>query len=230
MPRTILFAVLFLAGAGKLFAQMAPSELKIGAENEFTAVFAEESPRIDGVLDDAIWKSFDPVDDFVQLSPDEGAKPSQKSAMWIAYDRDNLYFAFRFFDTDPEKIRARNLERGGPNGADDMMWLLLDTYHDRRNAYMFEANVLGTQDDAILTDESFTFSDWQWDGIFRSEGRIDEEGWALELAIPFRTIRFEKADENTMGVAIMRFLNRTFERSMWPFIPRSYSAGIYQVS
>ena len=204
--------------------------MKIGAENEFTAVYAAEAPRIDGVLDDAIWQQFEPVRDFVQLAPDEGASPTQPSAMWVAYDESNLYFGFRFYDSEPDKIRARNLERGGPNGNDDMVWLMLDTYHDQRNAYVFETNVLGTQDDAVFTDESFTFSDWQWDGIFDSEGRIDEEGWALEFAIPFRTIRFEYAEEPTMGIAVMRFLNRASERSMWPFIPRSYSAGIYQVS
>ncbi|PIQ63572.1 MAG: hypothetical protein COV99_02125 [Bacteroidetes bacterium CG12_big_fil_rev_8_21_14_0_65_60_17] len=130
----------------------------------------------------------------------------------------------------PELIRARNLQRGGPNGNDDMFWLLIDTYNDDRNAYLFETNVFGTQDDAIITDESMSRSDWQWDGIYESEGRIADDGWHVELAIPFKTIRFDNAHELTMGVAIMRFLNRTGERSLWPYIPRRYSAGIFQVS
>lgn len=227
----VAFAIGVLGGlTGPAAAQMTAPVVKIGADNEYTAHHASDAPRIDGVLDDAIWHEFEPIRDFVQLTPDEGALPTQPSAVWIAYDEDNLYFAFRFYDSEPDKIRARNLERGGPNGNDDMVWLMLDTYHDGRNAYVFETNVLGTQDDAVFTDESFTFSDWQWDGIFESQGRIDDEGWALEFRIPFRTIRFEYAEEPTMGIAIMRFLNRESERSMWPFIPRSYSAGIYQVS
>jgi hypothetical protein len=206
------------------------SDIRIGAQNEITAVYADTPPRIDGVLDDAVWATAHVVDSFVQLDPDEGQPPSHPSAMRIAYDENHLYFALSFFDAEPDLIRARNLERGGPNGNDDMFWLLIDTYDDNRNAYLFETNVLGTQDDAIITDESMSYSDWQWDGIYESEGRIADDGWHVELAIPFKTIRFENADELTMGVAIMRFLNRTGERSMWPFIPRRYSAGIFQVS
>ena len=229
-PAVLFLVVAALVGTAPAIAQPFPPDLRIGAENEITAVFADTPPRIDGILDDEIWTRTPVADTFVQLDPNEGAPPSQPSAMRIAYDKDNLYFGLSFYDSDPELIRARNLERGGPNGNDDMFWLLIDTYDDDRNAYMFETNVLGTQDDAIITDESYSFSDWQWDGIYRSEGRIAEDGWHVELAIPFKTIRFDSADELTMGVAIMRFLNRTGERSMWPFIPRRYSAGIFQVS
>lgn len=223
-------ALLLIFCALPAFSQSTPPRIKIGAENSIIAVYAETAPRIDGVIDDAIWSQTVAATDFVQLTPNEGTAPSQPSAIRIAYDENNLYFGLSFYDSDPDQIRARNLERGGPNGNDDMFWLLIDTYNDKRNAYLFETNVLGTQDDAIISDEAMSFSDWQWDGIYESEGRIAEDGWHVELAIPFKTIRFDNADELTMGVAIMRFLNRNGERSMWPFIPRSYSAGIFQVS
>ncbi len=227
--RTVTTLLLFFC-ALPAFSQSTPPRILLGAENSITAVYAETAPRIDGVMDDAIWRQTVAATEFVQLTPNEGADPSQPSAIRIAYDENNLYFGLSFYDSDPDQIRARNLERGGPNGNDDMFWLLIDTYNDKRNAYLFETNVLGTQDDAIISDEAMSFSDWQWDGIYRSQGRIAEDGWHVELAIPFKTIRFDNADELTMGVAIMRFLNRNGERSMWPFIPRSYSAGIFQVS
>lgn len=230
MIRSILFVANIAFLSLPVFGQAPFSEIPVGAQNEITAFRTETPPRIDGILDDEVWRHAIPVTDFRQLVPDEGQLPTQTSAMWVAYDENHLYFGFRFYDTEPDKIRARNLERGGPNGNDDMVWLMLDTYDDNRNAYVFETNVLGTQDDALVTDESFTQHAWQWDGIYRSEGRIDEEGWALEFAIPFRTIRFSKDDEPKMGIAVMRFLNRTSERSMWPFIPRRYNAGIFQVS
>ncbi|NND70884.1 MAG: carbohydrate binding family 9 domain-containing protein [Rhodothermales bacterium] len=230
MLRTTATALLILFVCLPASGQSNQPALKIGAENEIRAHRTDTPPKIDGILDDAIWAQITPTGDFVQLTPNEGAPPAQRSEFRIAYDDNYLYFAFQFFDTEPDKIRARNLERGGPNGNDDMVWLMLDTYDDNRNAYVFETNVLGTQDDALVTDESFTHSAWQWDGIFRSQGRIDDEGWSLEYAIPFRTIRFSKDEEPRMGIAVMRFLNRTFERSMWPFIPRRYSAGIFQVS
>ncbi|NNF02904.1 MAG: carbohydrate binding family 9 domain-containing protein [Rhodothermales bacterium] len=205
-------------------------EIPIGANNSIRAVYAATAPRIDGVLDDEIWSQTPAADQFVQLAPTEGVPPSDPSAIRIAYDENNLYFGLSFYDSNPDQIRARNLERGGPNGRDDMFWLLIDTYHDGRNAYLFETNVLGTQDDAIISDESMSHNDWQWDGIYESEGRIADDGWHVELAIPFRTIRFDNAESPTMGIAIMRFVSRSGERSMWPFIPRRYSAGIFQVS
>lgn len=226
----LLFFCLALLPVVPVHAQTARYEGPIGRENEVTAVFTDVPPRIDGVLDDDIWSRAVPAGPFVQLDPTEGRPPAYPSEMRIAYDAHYLYFGLSFYDDEPEGIRARNLERGGPNGNDDMFWLLIDTYNDDRNAYLFETNVLGTQDDAIITDEQMSFSDWQWDGIYDSEGRIAEDGWHVELAIPFKTIRFDNTDELTMGVAIMRFLNRTGERSMWPFIPREYSAGIFQVS
>ncbi len=226
---SLFSALLFCADTAS--AQSTPEYAgPIGAENEITAIYADVAPRIDGILDEALWIRTPIAGPFVQLDPAEGKAPKYPSEMRIAYDENNLYFGLSFYDDSPDEIRARNLERGGPNGNDDMFWLLIDTYDDDRNAYLFETNVLGTQDDAIITDEQMSYSDWQWDGIYESEGRIAEDGWHVELAIPFKTIRFDNADELTMGVAIMRFLNRTGERSMWPFIPREYSAGIFQVS
>ena len=228
---TVLFIGTALVSSHAANAQSTPPYSgPVGAQNEITAIYADEAPRIDGVLDEALWSRTAPAGPFVQLDPAEGQDPAYPSEMRIAYDENNLYFGLSFYDDSPDLIRARNLERGGPNGNDDMFWLLIDTYDDDRNAYLFETNVLGTQDDAIITDEQMSHSDWQWDGIYESEGRIAEDGWHVELAIPFKTIRFDNADELTMGVAIMRFLNRTGERSMWPFIPRQYSAGIFQVS
>lgn len=229
-PTALLLTALTFTAQTSL-AQSTPDSVRpIGAQNEIRAIYAEVAPRIDGVLDDPIWADAHVVNDFVQLDPDEGEAPAHPSAMRIAYDEHHLYFGLSFYDAEPDLIRARNLERGGPNGNDDMFWLLIDTYDDNRNAYLFETNVLGTQDDAIITDESMSRSDWQWDGIYESEGRIAEDGWHVELAIPFKTIRFNNTEELTMGVALMRFLNRSGERSMWPYIPRRYSAGIFQVS
>lgn len=230
LPALLIASALLLSAPASHAQSTPPYSGPIGAENQITAIYAQKAPRIDGVLDEALWQQAIPAGPFVQLDPAEGQAPAYPSEMRIAYDENNLYFGLSFYDDSPDEIRARNLERGGPNGNDDMFWLLIDTYDDDRNAYLFETNVLGTQDDAIITDEQMSYSDWQWDGIYESEGRIAEDGWHVELAIPFKTIRFDNADELTMGVAIMRFLNRTGERSMWPFIPREYSAGIFQVS
>ncbi len=189
---------------------------------EATAVFTENPPRVDGRLDDAVWQTIEPIINFTQLWPEEGAQPTEDSEVRIAYDRDNLYFAFRFFDDDPELIRAKNLERGGRNDRDDHAYIGLDTYQDKRNAYLFEMNALGTQDDATVTDEGITLDSFSWDAVFVSETVIDEEGWTLEVSIPFRQLRFPKGEELEFGLMLSRMINRKNERVMWPPIGLEY--------
>lgn len=196
-----------------------------------TAVRTDESIKIDGVLDEAIWESISPITEFVQRLPQDGADPTEKSQMQIAYNDQYLYFGFTFYDSEPEKVRATILNRGGWIHRDDKLEIALDTYHDKRNAYLFEMNPLGTQDDALITDESSPgLDEWAWDGVYISEGNVTDFGWVLEVAIPWTTLRFPSKDELTMGLAIKRYINRKNESVMWPHIGLEYSSDVYQVS
>ncbi len=196
-----------------------------------TAVRTDESIKIDGVLDEAIWESISPITEFVQRLPQDGAEPTEKSQMQIAYNDQYLYFGFTFYDSEPEKVRATILNRGGWIHRDDKLEIALDTYHDKRNAYLFEMNPLGTQDDALITDESRPgLDEWAWDGVYISEGNVTDFGWVLEVAIPWTTLRFPSKDELTMGLAIKRYINRKNESVMWPHIGLEYSSDVYQVS
>lgn len=186
--------------------------------DEVTAVYTDEAPRIDGHLDDAVWDRIAPITQFTQVWPEDGAEATERSEVRIAYDRDYLYFAFKFYDNDPHLIRAKNLERGGRNDRDDHAYISLDTYRDGRNAYLFEMNALGTQDDATITDERLTIDSFSWDAVFWSETVIDEEGWSMEVAIPFRQIRFPKGDDLEFGLMLSRTINRKNERVLWPAI------------
>ena len=197
---------------------------------EAVATYVEEAPRVDGVLDDAIWEQIAPITDFVQVWPDEGAIPTEPSEVRIAYTRQHLYFAFRFFDADPALIRAKNLERGGRNDRDDHAYIGLDTYQDRRNAYLFEMNALGTQDDATITDEGLTLDSFSWDAVFRSETAFDDEGWTMEVSIPFRQLRFPKGDELAFGLMLSRMINRKNERVIWPPIGLEFGGPFRVIS
>jgi len=193
--------------------------------NEVTAVFVDEAPRIDGHLDDAIWKDIEPVTNFIQNWPDEGAVATERSEVRIAYDRDYLYFGFKFYDRNPELIEANILKRGGRNNRDDHAHIGIDTYLDRRNSYLFEMTALGAQDDATFTDEQFTGDSFSWDAVFESETQIDSEGWSLEVSIPFRQLRFPKGDELDFGLMISRSITRKNERLTWPAIGLEYGQG-----
>lgn len=192
---------------------------------EAYAVFAEAAPYIDGYLDDEIWQEIPPITTFTQVWPNDGAPATEDTEVRIAYDRDHLYFAFRFYDRDPDLIRAKNLERGGRNNRDDHAYIGIDTYRDGRNAYLFEMNALGTQDDALVTDEKLSYDSFSWDAVFISETVIDDEGWTLEVSIPFRQLRFPEGEELEFGLMLSRMINRKNERILWPAIGMEYGGS-----
>ena len=196
-----------------------------------TAHLTDTPITVDGMLDEAIWQTVQPITEFVQRLPQDGGIPSEKSEMRILYDNNHLYFGFTFFDSEPEKVRATILNRGGWIHRDDKLEIALDTYLDRRNAYLFEMNPLGTQDDALISDENRPSQDeWAWDGVYISEGRVTDFGWVLEVAIPWNTLRFPNKDELTMGLAVKRYINRKNESVIWPHIGLEYTSDVYQVS
>lgn len=212
--------LLFLLLAGWILPELVQAQPS--PQNEVTAVFVETAPKIDGHLDEEIWSAIPPITNFIQVWPNDGEAATEKSEVRIAYDRDHLYFAFKFYDKNPELIRAKNLERGGRNDRDDHAYIALDTYRDGRNAYLFEMNALGTQDDATITDESISITSFSWDAVFRSETVIDDEGWSLEVSIPFRQLRFPDEEELEFGLMLSRTINRKNERVMWPRIGLEY--------
>lgn len=206
-------------------AQADDPSLPANAGFTITAEFAEAAPYIDGNLDDKVWQNITPITTFTQLWPEDGAPATEDTEVRIAYDRNNLYFAFRFYDRNPELIRAKNLERGGRNNRDDHAYIGIDTYNDGRNAYLFEMNALGTQDDALVTDENITYESFSWDAVFLSETVIDEKGWTLEVAIPFRQLRFPEGEELEFGLMLSRMINRKNERVMWPPIGMEFGGS-----
>ncbi|WP_428235844.1 DUF5916 domain-containing protein [Gracilimonas sp.] len=221
----LTISVLCGIGNGHVLGQTPDELVPPPTNNEVTAVFAEEAPYIDGNLDDEVWENIPPITNFTQVWPNDGASATEDSEVKVAYDRDHLYFAFRFYDDNPELIRAKNLERGGRNNRDDHAYIGIDTYRDGRNAYLFEMNALGTQDDALITDESISYDSFSWNAVFISETKIDDEGWTMEVSIPFRQLRFPEGEELEFGLMISRMINRKNERVLWPAIGMEYGGN-----
>ncbi len=223
----VIAVSLLLSSAAPVIAQSQEPVVPIPSPSskEVTAVFVSEPPRIDGILDDPAWMHIEPITNLIQIWPEEGSPATEPSEVRVAYDRDHLYFAFKFYDREPHLIRAKNLERGGRNDRDDHAYIGLDTYQDNRNAYLFEMNALGTQDDATVTDEGITIDSFSWDAVFVSETVIDEDGWSMEVSIPFRQLRFPKGEEIEFGLMLSRMINRKNERVMWPEIGLKYGGS-----
>ncbi len=194
------------------------------------AVRTGQPPTIDGVLDEPFWHEIAPVTDFRQRVPVDGAPSSELTELRVAFDDNNLYFAVVLHDSDPSGIRRSILHREGRIDQDDNIRIGLDTYNDKRNAYIFEINPFGTQGDALITDESMTLSDWWWEGVYESEARITDDGWVVEAAVPFTTIRFDDADALEMGILMERTIRRKNEMVYFPHIGQEFSRALSQVS
>ena len=194
------------------------------------AVRTDRPPAIDAVLDEPFWQRIEPVTDFRQRVPVDGAPASERTELRVAFDDNYLYFAIVLHDSDPEGIRRSILHREGRIDQDDNIRIGLDTYNDKRNAYIFEINPFGTQGDALITDESMTLADWNWEGVYESQGRITDEGWVVEAAIPFTTIRFPDADALEMGILMERTIRRKNEMVYFPHIGQEVRSALTQVS
>jgi len=219
---TIFVAIVLIYLNEPVFAQNANGNF------EAIATRITESPVMDGVLDEPFWQTLPVIDDFTQREPAEGAEPTERTEVRIAYDDKNLYIGMWMYDSEPDKILRAILNRGGWLDMDDHVVIGLDTYRDKRNSYIFEINSFGTQDDALVTDESG--QNWNWDGVYISEGNVTDFGWVLEVAIPFTTIRFSKDDNPEMAIAFNRAIRRKNESVYWPPLDRDYRARLVQVS
>jgi len=183
--------------------------------------------NIDGILDEAVWQDAPPISGFHQRWPVDGAPATERTEVRVAYDNRAIYFGLVMFDSEPELIMRSILHREGRINKDDRIIIALDSYKDRRSAYIFELNPFGAQGDAHFTNERLSFpDDWMWEGVYESNARITDRGWELEVAIPLTTIRFDPEDVEEMGLAFYRSIRRKNEEVTWPHIPLSYSGAM----
>ncbi len=190
------------------------------------AIKISEPIKIDGRLDETSWSQAAPANDFLQQQPNEGAPASEKTEVRVLFDDKNLYVGIHASDSEPKQINARELVRDANFSNDDKIEILLDTYHDRRNAFRFAVNPLGTQQDALITDEGRDIN-VTWNGSWISAGRIDDKGFTVEIEIPLTTLRFKEGIE-AWGMNISRIIRRKNEESLWTSWQRSF--GLERVS
>lgn len=177
------------------------------------------APILDGVLGKNEWINSTVINRFTQKEPQEGAPVSEPTFILITYDHENIYFGIRCFDREPAKIVSNNMRRDSDLTDNDYVEIIIDSFHDRRNAYYFATNPLGARVDAEIKSEG-TYINWGWDGVWFSEARKDEHGWTAEVAIPFKTIRFDNKEMLTWGINFGRYIPRKREEAYWSPITR----------
>jgi hypothetical protein len=170
---------------------------------------------LDGLLSEPEWSRAIPAGEFVQFEPARGEKASFATEVRVLLASDRLYIGFFCRDPEPERIAAQLTRRDSDLFDDDCVGVSLDTFLDRRTAYFFFTNVLGTQEDGRLSDNGRT-QDSTWDGEWRSAARRVEEGWTAEMEIPLVSIKFKPGLGIAWGFAVVRGIPRRLEKDTWP--------------
>ena len=177
--------------------------------------------KVDGALDEQDWSQAPAAKDFIQSEPREGEPASEDTEIRVLYDNENLYVGILARDREPQRIIVNELKKDFNVDNSDGFELVLDTFHDRRNGYLFSINPAGAKADAQMANEGRE-TNRSWDGLWTTASRVTEAGWTAEIAIPFRTLRFSGADTQTWGVNFLRRVRRRNEESLWAPLPRIY--------
>jgi hypothetical protein len=169
-------------------------------------VRTENSPKIDGIIDDVCWRDMDPLSGFFQFDPVNGVKASEETQVWIVYDQKNIYFAFLMEDSLPDKIWAELTPRNTYENNDSIT-VILDTYNDKRTRIEFTVNPKGVQKNSVET-------------IWKSGAVLREDGWSAEMAIPFKSLRFSSQENQVWGINFERYIHRLNEQDYWTDVDR----------
>ena len=213
---------------------IAPAVVSRDAAGQATvrAIALRQPLQVDGNLDDEVYRTEASISDFVQQVPNEGAPATERTEAWVMFDRDRIYVAARCWDTAPqERWVANELRRDTSQlRQNDTFGVIFDTFYDRRNGFLFYTNPLGARADQAVTDEGNLNVDWNpvWDV---RTGRF-EGGWTVEMAIPFKSLRYNSGQAQVWGINIRRVIRRKNEWTHLTLVPAAAGVpgGMFRLS
>src|SRR5688572_14831953 len=185
-------------------------------------------PVIDGDLTDDVWRLAEPVGNFVQADPVEGQPATERTEVRIVYDGAALYIGVLCYDSEPTQILVTDSRRDSDLGGTDSFQMILDTYHDRQNGFVFGTNPAGIEYDGQVSNEGLGGGgagggfNRNWDGSWQVRTRITREGWSAEFAIPLRTLRYSATKPQVWGINFSRSIQRKRELVYWSPVARVY--------
>jgi hypothetical protein len=197
----------------RLGAQVgAPTPRPDVAQPSYRVPAANQPIRVDARFAEPVWQTVDSIVDFRQREPLEGAPATERTVMKVVRDAGTLYIAVRAYDSDMRGVRSAQLRRDADLSSDDEITVLIDSYHDRRGAFLFRTNPNGAMWDAQLT--GLDNVNENWNGIWDVATRRDSVSWSAEFAIPLRTLRFNPGND-VIGLNIRRVIRRKNEEDLW---------------
>jgi len=206
--RALVFFAFFSGAVGTVLFGQTPSG-KTAA-----AVQTKDRIVIDGVMNEPAWNTAARLGDFIQFEPERGRPASFGTVVRVLYDARAIYFGFVCDDPQPGRITAGESRRDAELSVDDCVAVCLDTFSNKRNCYYFMTNVLGTQSDGRIVDDGLT-TDSTWDGVWSSAARRTDSGWTAEIAIEFRSLKYNPGAASAWGLNVGRVVPRTLETSFW---------------
>ena len=178
---------------------------------------------LDGVLEEEVWRKAEPAVDFVQAEPHEGQLATETTEVRLVFDRDALYVGVLCHDTAQQAgIIINDIRKDFVTGEQDSFELILDTFADRRNGFVFAVNAAGAKSDAQIANEGRDVNP-SWDAVWSVAARTGTDGWSAELRIPFKTLRFTPGSGHIWGVNFSRRIRRKNEIDYWSPVPRVYN-------
>ena len=208
-------------------ANSAPAAIQIN--NALTIAHLKAAPKLEDFETMApkspVAESMTRVDGFVQRDPKDGEPTTQKTVAYLGYTGRDLYVVFVCFDNDVRGIRS-HLTRRENIGDDDGVAIYLDTFHDKRRAYLFSVNPQGVQRDAVYTDDNG--QDDSFDTLWNSRGKLTGEGYVVWMEFPFKSLRFPSQDAQQWGLILRRDIQRDNETSFWPRVSSRVQGTLMQ--
>ncbi len=192
------------------------------AAKSLTAAATTDRISIDGALDEPAWARAEVAGGFVQSEPRTGEPATEATEVRVMFDADNLYIGAYLHDSDPQALIVSEIRKDFREEDQDDFEVILDTFRDRRNGYVFITNVEGARADRQVANEGRE-TNASWDAVWHVRTRRVADGWTLEMAIPFRALRFDPAGEPTWGINFSRRIRRKNEITFWSPIPREYN-------
>ena len=179
------------------------------------AVRTSQRVLVDGRLDEPGWSAAEPLTGFLQSQPRPGAPASERTVVRVLYDSEYIYVGAICYDSDPSKMFSPGFDQDFDTHNSDVFGIALDTYHDRRNAFMFATNPSGALFDMQAFDDSRTINR-AWEGVVHVKTAVHDSGWTAEFAIPLTTLRFQSSrGDQTWGINFLRRVRRRNEESYW---------------
>ena len=223
----LFFSIIFGLSTSQI--ANAKQSLKTNANNkiQYQLPHIQTQILLDGKIDEDVWKNALKIDLNYETSPGENIKPSVITHVYLFEDGETLYVAFDARDDNPEFIRDFLLDRDNI-WRSDFVGLKFDTFGESKKAFQFFSNARGIQADAV--QEDFRGDDSTWDAIWYSKAKINSNGYVVEMAIPFRALRFPATGKKqAWGIEVLRFLPRkTFQRIANSPVDRNIACNICQ--